>query len=136
VGETVASDRLFTLLLTAFGLLAMALGTVGVYGVMSYAVSQRIREIGIRMAVGASAASVLRVTVVQGMIPVGIGVALGIAGALTSNRVLASTLFGIRPTDAATLAAVPAVLCVTALMALYMPARRASRTDPMSTLRE
>jgi len=136
VASTVVSDRLFTGLLTAFGLLALLLGTVGVYGVMSYVVSQRKRELGIRMAVGASAHELLRATVIRGMIPVALGIAAGLLGAITASRVLSDALFGVQPNDTLTLVAVPTILGCSALFALYVPARRASRLDPMHVLRE
>jgi len=136
VGSTIAPTRFFTGLLSAFGLLALVLGTVGVYGVMSYVVSQQRREIGIRMAMGAGADRVLSTTLARGMVPVGLGLTLGLMGSALSGRLLQSALFGVRPGDPLTLASVTLVLAAAALLALYVPARRASRVDPMRILRD
>jgi ABC-type antimicrobial peptide transport system permease subunit len=119
----------------AFGVLALVLATIGLYSVMAYAVSQRTREIGIRMALGAGVRSVVRLVVAQGMRMVALGLALGMVGALALTRLLASMLLGVGATDAATYAGVALLLVGVALLACYIPARRAARVDPLVALR-
>jgi putative ABC transport system permease protein len=139
LNETLArsvSQRRFTMLILGiFAALALTLAAVGVHGVLSYGVLQRTREIGIRMALGARPGSVLRLIVGQGVVLAGIGVALGIAGALALTRVLTTLLFGVTPTDSSTLALVVLVLIGSAVLASYLPARRAMRVDPSVALR-
>jgi putative ABC transport system permease protein len=139
LNETVArsvSQRRFTMLvLGIFAALALTLAAVGVHGVLSYGVLQRTREIGIRMALGARPASVLRLIVGQGVLLAAIGVALGVAGAVALTRVLTTLLFGVTPTDSSTLVLVVAVLIGAAVLASYLPARRAMRVDPSVALR-
>ena len=135
VARSVAPQRFIAVLLAIFAGLAIVLAMVGIYGVMSYAVSQRTQEIGIRMALGARRFDVLRMIIGQGMKLVSIGVALGLAGALGASRVLASLLFGVNPTDGGTFAGVALLLIVVALVACYFPARRATKVDPMVALR-
>ena len=130
------ADRRFTMLLLAsFATVAMLLAALGIYGVMAFAVRQRTQEIGIRLALGASFANVFRVVFAQGMQLVGAGVAIGIAGAWAVTRVLFSLLYEVSATDALTYAAVSAVLAAVALLAIYIPARRATKVDPMVALR-
>jgi ABC-type antimicrobial peptide transport system permease subunit len=129
-------DRRFSLsLLGAFAGLALALALVGIYGVMSYSVAQRTREIGIRMALGAAHGRVLRLVVGQGLRLAGLGLAIGIGCALALSGVLRTLLFGVTATDPVTYAAVAAALGAVALGACWLPARRAARVDPAIALR-
>ncbi len=139
LNDTVArsvSERRFTMLILGiFAALALTLAAVGVHGVLSYGVLQRTREIGIRMALGARPASVLRLIVGQGVLLAAVGVVLGLAGAVALTRVLTTLLFGVTPTDSPTLAVVVLVLIGSAALASYLPARRAMRVDPSVALR-
>jgi ABC-type antimicrobial peptide transport system permease subunit len=129
-------QRKFTMtLLTIFAGLAVTLAAIGLYGVMSYSVSQRTREIGIRMALGAQRAEVLKLIVKQGMTVTAIGVLLGIVASLGLTRLIANLLFGVSATDFATFLALSGVLLSVALLACWLPARRASGVDPMVALR-
>ncbi|HXU09704.1 MAG TPA: FtsX-like permease family protein, partial [Blastocatellia bacterium] len=127
--------RMGAALLSIFGLLALLLAGVGLYGVMSYSVSRRTREIGIRMALGAEKGNVLRLVLKQGMSLVASGVAGGLIVAFAVTRLLTSFLYGVSGLDAVTFLAVPAVLAFVALLASYIPARRAAKVDPMIALR-
>jgi putative ABC transport system permease protein len=108
----------------------------GVYGVMAYAVGQRNNEIGLRMALGASRGDVLGLVLRQGLVYVALGLALGLAGAFAATRLLASFLFEVKPADPATYAGVAALLAAVALAATYVPARRATKVDPLTALRQ
>jgi len=123
------------LTLGVVSMLALILSAVGLYGVLSYVVAERTREIGVRMALGAEIGHVRRMVVAQGVRVVGLGVVIGIAVALASTRALGSLLFGVVPLDIVTFVAVPLSMVGVGLLASYMPARRASSVDPMDLLR-
>ena len=135
VDNATAQSRFYMFLLSVFAAVALVLAIVGIYGVMSYAVSLRTQEIGVRIALGAKRSDVLRLIVGEGMRIVLLGGAVGILAALALTRLMSSLLFGVRPTDLATFIAVPVGLALLALIACYMPAARATRIDPMSALR-
>jgi putative ABC transport system permease protein len=135
INRSVWQPRLYAILFGVFAAVALILASVGIYGVMSYAVTQRRNEIGIRMALGAQRRDVVKLVIVQGMAPALIGVALGIGASFTVTRVLSSLLFGVSATDPMTFAAIPLLLVSVALLACYIPARRATRVDPMVALR-
>ena len=134
LSESVASPRFRALLVGTFAGLALALAMAAIYGVMAYSVAQRTREIGIRMALGAQSTSVLRLVLGQGMRLVIVGLALGLAGAFAATRILTSFLFEVKSADPATFITTLVVLFCAALVANYLPARRATRVDPMVAL--
>jgi predicted permease len=132
--------RRFSLnLLGALALLALVLAAIGIYGVVAYSVTQRVKEIGIRLALGARASDVLKLVIIRGIGPALLGIAVGLAGAMALSRLVANLttglLFEVRPTDPATFAAIALLLVVVALVACYLPARKATRVDPLVTLR-
>ncbi len=135
IDRSIAQPRVNAALLAVFAAVALALAAVGIYGVLSYAVAQRTREIGVRMALGARPADVLRLVVQQGMLPVVMGLGLGLVGALGATRVMRRLLFGVEPVDPVTFVAIAVVLTGVALLATVIPARRAARVDPMVALR-
>jgi len=135
LAKSIASSRFNTVLLTVFAFVALALAAVGTYGVMSYAVTQRTHEFGIRMALGAGTLDLLQLVLRRGMTLAIIGVFLGLVGALALTRLMTSLLFEVRPTDAITFVAVSFSLIVVALLACYIPARRATKVDPLVALR-
>ena len=122
--------------LSAFGILALVLAATGIYGVMAYAVSRRTREIGIRMAIGATQAQVLASVARSAAILIGVGLALGLAMALGAGRLLERMLYGVKPSDPVTFAIVFAIMLAVGAAATFMPARRATRIDPMQALRQ
>jgi putative ABC transport system permease protein len=135
VAESLARRRFSTVLLGVFAAFALALATIGIYGVMSYLVSQGTREIGIRMALGASQSGILKLILKQGMVLASCGVCLGVLGAVVFSRLVSGLLYGIRASDPLTFIAVAVLLGLVALLASYVPARRAARIDPMVSLR-
>lgn len=135
VDRSLAPQRLNVWLLTTFGVVALLLAAIGIYGVASYSVSQRTREIGIRMALGAARRDVLRLVLRQGLALIVIGVAVGLGGALIVTRLLSSLLFGVRATDLTTFVTTALMLTAAAVLATYIPARRATRVDPLMALR-
>ncbi len=135
VARSYTGERVVAQLSTFFGLLAIFLSAIGIYGLMSYVVSRRTNEIGIRMALGAERMHVRWLVMREVLILVAVGIAIGVPAALLSSRLVASMLFGLGATDAASLLAAVAVMLAIAALAGYLPARRASRVDPMVALR-
>jgi putative ABC transport system permease protein len=134
-GTAVARPRFLTVLLGVFAALALVLAAVGTYGILAYLVTQRQQEIGIRMALGAARGGVLWLVLRQGLVLAGIGLVLGLAGALAGGRYLRTMLFGVSPTDPATLSLVSTVIIGTAFLACLIPALRATRVNPLEVLR-
>ncbi len=130
-----AQEKIFAQAYTLFGGLALLVASIGLFGLMSYAVSRRTNEIGIRMALGAQRGAVMRQVLVESMVLVAIGIAIGVAGSLGAGRFVSTLLFGLAPTDAMTIVAATAVMIVVSALAGFLPARRASRVDPMVALR-
>jgi predicted permease len=135
VNDSIATTRVTSFFLTAFGALALGLAAVGVYAVLSYLVSRRSREIGIRIAMGAGASEVFGLVVGRGFLTSALGIAIGVVAAVGLTRLMGSLLHDVRPTDPVTFLLAPAALCVVALLASYLPARRATRVDPVIALR-
>jgi putative ABC transport system permease protein len=132
---SIAQPRLNAMLVGLFALIALLLAAAGIFGVMSYLVTQRTHEIGIRLALGAQRYDVLRLIIVQGMRFVGLGVALGLIGIFLCTHLLQSLLFGIGATDLRTVLAVTLILAAVAFLACLLPARRATLVDPIAALR-
>jgi putative ABC transport system permease protein len=135
LATSVAQQRMSMLLFSAFAGIALLLAMIGIYGVTAYYVTQRTQEIGIRIALGAQLSDVMKLVLMNGMALALTGIGLGVVGAFALTRLMTSLLFGVKPTDAATFAAVAACLLVTALLACYIPARRATKVDPLVALR-
>ncbi|HJR60186.1 MAG TPA: ABC transporter permease [Vicinamibacterales bacterium] len=135
VGDSIDQPKFFAMLAAGFAILALVLAAIGIYGVMAYVVAQRTTEIGVRMALGATQREVFRLVISDGLKLTGIGVALGVAGSILVARWLTTLLFGVTPGDPGTLAVTAAVLLLVAAAACFVPARRATRVDPMVALR-
>jgi putative ABC transport system permease protein len=135
VSASIAQPRFYLLLLSIFAALALVLAAVGIYGVLSYSVTQRMHEIGIRMALGAKQSDVIKLVVGQGMMLALVGVAIGLVSAFVFTRLMSSMLYGVSATDPVTFAALALLLTAVALLASYIPARRATKVDPMIALR-
>jgi ABC-type antimicrobial peptide transport system permease subunit len=135
VSNSASQPRFRTAVIATFSLLALFVASLGLYGVMNYMVSQRVQEFGIRMALGASRAGVMRMVFRQAAKMVGIGIALGIAGTALLSRAVASLLYGVKPLDGLTLGSVVTLISLVAFFAVYFPARRAGISDPMESLR-
>jgi putative ABC transport system permease protein len=134
MGRSTPHENFDMLLLSIFGLVALALAAIGIYGVMSYSVAQRTQEMGIRMALGADRGAIRKLVVWHGMRLALAGVILGIAASLALTRLIASFLFGIQPWDPAAFFAAPLILIAVALFAVWLPAIRASKVEPMQAL--
>jgi predicted permease len=133
--SAVGSPTLIVRLTVGFAIVALLLGAIGIYGMLSYTMSQRSHEVGIRIALGAESRQVVRMVLGEGMRIVGLGVAIGLIGSFGATRLLRSQLFGVGPTDVLTFSVVTAILALVAMLACFLPARRASRVDPMIALR-
>jgi putative ABC transport system permease protein len=133
--ESVAPERLNLTLLGIFAGIALVLAIVGIYGVMSYSVTQRTHEIGIRMAIGAQRADVFRMVMGHGMLLTGVGIVIGLVAAFGLTRLMATMLFGVKATDPATFAIIAVLIAVVAFIACFIPGRRATRVDPVVSLR-
>jgi len=136
MSQSMARQRFSTMMLGSFALFALLLAVVGVYGVMSHLVTQGTHDIGVRMALGAERSRILTMVLRQGMELTGAGIVLGLVGAALLTRVMASLLFGVSTTDITTFFTVPLVLVATAALASYIPARRATRVNPVTALRD
>jgi len=135
VDDSLVRDRLIAKLASFFGALALVLASIGLYGVMSYAVARRTNEIGVRMALGASRGNVLWLVLRETLVMVAIGIAIGLPAALAASRLISNRLFGLSPNDPLTIAFAALALIVVAAVAGLIPARRASRVDPIVALR-
>jgi putative ABC transport system permease protein len=135
IGERMSPKRLATAMMAIFAILALVLAGVGIYAVMSYAVSQRTHEIGIRMALGAQARDIFKLVIAQGLTLTLAGVVIGLVGAYAMTRAMAGILYGVTATDPLTFIGISALLGAVAMLACYVPTRRAIRVDPMVALR-
>jgi ABC-type antimicrobial peptide transport system permease subunit len=134
-GIAISRERFNMWLLTIFGLAGLLIAAIGVYGVMSYSVQQRTQELGVRMALGAPVWKLRNMVIGQGMTLAAVGVLVGMGGAFWLTRFLTSFLFGVNPWDPVAFVATPLILCAVALAAVWIPARRATRVDPLKALR-
>jgi putative ABC transport system permease protein len=135
LSDSVAQPRFRATLVGLFALAALALAATGIYGVIAYLISQRTREMGIRIALGARPTDIFRLIMSEGSKLIATGILLGLLGALALTRFLSGLLFGVSPTDALTFVVIPALLAAVALLACYLPARRATKMDAMAALR-
>jgi ABC-type antimicrobial peptide transport system permease subunit len=135
VSVSVSRQKFNMWVMTIFGACALLLAAIGIYGLMAYSVAQRTQEIGIRMALGAQASVVRRMVIGQGMVLALVGIVIGLAGAFGLARFITTFLFGVTPKDPAVFTAVPIVLALVSLVAVWLPARRASHVDPLTALR-
>ena len=135
LSHSVAQPRFYIGLLTSFAVIAFALAALGIYGVISYGVTQRTRELGIRIALGADPRVVMRLVLGRGMLLTLIGMSIGLVGSLALTRLMSGLLFGISPTDPMTFALATMLLAGVAIAACYLPARRATKVDPITALR-
>jgi len=135
IDQTLFQERLFARLTGFFGVLALVIGCIGVYGVMAFAVTRRTREIGIRMALGASRSGILGMVLRETLVLVAVGIALGVIAALEATRLISTLLFGLKPNDPLTIAGAALLMVAAAVFAGYVPAHRASRVDPVVALR-
>ena len=136
MSRAIARQRASTLVLGVFAAVAILLSAIGLYGIVSHNVTERTREIGVRMALGAERRRVLRQFVGQGLALAALGIGIGLAGAVVTSRLLETPLFNVKPSDPVTLAAVASLLLIVSLVACYCPARRAARIDPLTALRD
>jgi putative ABC transport system permease protein len=136
VSRSLEQRRTPTVLLALFGSVALLLSAIGIYGVLAFGVAQRVREFGIRQALGADASSILTLVLKQGLLTAAIGIALGLTGAWMLARFMQTMMFGIGPHDLSVFAGVTLLLLVVSIAACYIPARRATRVDPIVALRE
>jgi ABC-type antimicrobial peptide transport system permease subunit len=135
IAASIRSERRSAWLFALFAMAALAIATIGVYGVAAYSMTQRTKEIGIRMALGAGRADVSKLVILQTLVSILVGIAIGLTGALTATRLIASRLYGVTPLDPATFLGAALVLVSIALAAGYIPARRAMTIDPLVALR-
>ncbi len=135
INQTLFQERLFARLTSFFGALAALLAGVGIYGIMAFAVTRRTREIGIRVALGASRAAIVEMVLRETVVLAGIGIAIGIVVALAASRVISSLLYGLKPTDPLSITVAALLMAGAAVLAGYTPARRAAKVDPMEALR-
>jgi putative ABC transport system permease protein len=133
--DALAQPRFMTFLLGLFAAVALTLAAIGIYGTVSLLVAERTQEMGIRLALGAERGSILRLVLGQGLLLAGVGLAVGMAGAIFLTRTLAGLIYGVGALDPLTFTTVPAMLCAVALVACLLPARRAASVDPIATLR-
>ena len=135
MADSLAGERFQTLLLLSFGAAALLIAMLGIYGVLSYSVSVRRQEIGVRMALGASRSSIYRLTLFEASVPVLLGLAAGLAASLAAGNLIGKLLYGVRPMDASVILIVSSLFLLSAAAAGFLPARRAASVDPMQALR-